>query len=119
MDVQRDPHCVFCRIVAGEVPSTQIYSDEQVIAFRDLNPQAPLHALVVPRVHVSGINAPEAENGALLAALIHAANAIAREHGVAASGYRLVWNVGPDAGQSVFHIHLHLLGGRRMAWPPG
>lgn len=119
MDLERDPHCIFCRIVAGELSSTQVYSDEQVIAFRDRNPQAPLHVLVVPRAHISGINAPEAENGELLAVLIHAANTIAREQGVAASGYRLVWNVGQDAGQSVFHIHLHLLGGRRMAWPPG
>lgn len=119
MSSPRDPNCPFCRIVAGEIPSTQIYSDEQVIAFRDANPQAPLHALVVPRAHVTGINAPEAQNGALLASIIAAANVVAREQGVAESGYRLVWNVGPDAGQTVFHIHLHLLGGRRFRWPPG
>jgi histidine triad (HIT) family protein len=115
----QDPTCLFCRIVAGEIPSTQLYSDERVIAFRDRNPQAPLHALVIPREHVSGINAPGAENGELLAAMVSAANAVAREQGVAESGYRLVWNVGRDAGQSVFHLHLHLLGGRRLGWPPG
>lgn len=119
MGEPRDPHCIFCRIIAGELPSAQIYSDEWVIAFRDLNPQAPLHVLVVPRAHISGINAAEAESGELLAALVRAANAIAREQGVVASGYRLVWNVGPDAGQSVFHLHLHLLAGRRFGWPPG
>lgn len=119
MSSPRDPNCPFCRIVAGEIPSTQLYSDKRVIAFRDVNPQAPLHALVIPRAHVTGINAPEAHNGELLAAIISAANTVAREQGVAESGYRLVWNVGPDAGQTVFHIHLHLLGGRRFKWPPG
>jgi histidine triad (HIT) family protein len=119
MTVPQDPTCLFCRIVAGEIPNTQLYSDERVIAFRDLHPQAPLHALVIPREHVSGINAPGAENGKLLAAIISAANAVAREQGVAESGYRLVWNVGPNAGQTVFHLHLHLLGGRRFGWPPG
>lgn len=119
MSTPRDPHCPFCRIVAGEIPSTQLYSDDTVIAFRDAHPQAPVHALVIPRAHIAGINAPEAQDGALLAAIIAAANAVARAQGVAESGYRLVWNVGPNAGQSVFHIHLHVLGGRPLAWPPG
>ncbi|HLZ23088.1 MAG TPA: histidine triad nucleotide-binding protein [Ktedonobacterales bacterium] len=119
MSVSYDPTCLFCRIVAGEIPSTQIYRDEKVIAFRDVNPQAPLHALVVPRAHIAGINVPEARDGALLVAIVSAANAVAREQGVAESGYRLVWNVGRDAGQTVFHMHLHLLGGRRLGWPPG
>ncbi len=114
-----DPNCLFCRIVAGTVPSTQIYSDDDVLAFRDINPGAPTHALVIPKWHVPAINTPEGEDGALLAAMVRAANAVARQEGVAERGYRLVWNVGPDAGQSVFHIHLHLLGGRSLGWPPG
>lgn len=111
--------CVFCRIVAGEIPSTKVYDDAHIYAFRDLNPGAPTHALIVPKRHTRDIAAPEAEDGELLAALLHAANEIARREGVAESGYRLVWNVGPDAGQSVFHLHLHLLGGRTFGWPPG
>lgn len=111
--------CPFCRIADGKAPSKIIFANEDVVAFRDLNPQAPVHALIVPRAHISGINASDAEDGAVLAALVRVANQVAREQGVADSGYRLVWNVGPDAGQSVFHIHLHLLGGRHLAWPPG
>ena len=114
-----DPNCLFCRIVAGSVPSTQVYRDDDVIAFRDRNPQAPTHVLVIPRRHVAGINAPEAADGPMLAAMVRAANAVARAEGIAKSGFRLVWNVGPDAGQSVFHLHLHLLGGRPLGWPPG
>ncbi len=119
MSAPFDEHCLFCRIVAGRIPSTQIYSDDTVIAFRDVNPQAPLHALVVPRAHIPSINSPEAEDGTVLSALVKAANHVAREEGIVESGYRLVWNVGPDAGQSVFHVHLHSLGGRRLGWPPG
>lgn len=115
----RDEACLFCRIVAGEIPSARIYEDDCVIAFRDINPGAPIHALVIPRAHIRDITAPEADNGELLRALVQAANAVARQEGIAESGYRLVWNVGPNAGQSVFHLHLHLLGGRPMAWPPG
>ncbi len=111
--------CPFCRIVSGDAPSAQVYSDEQVVAFRDLRPQAPVHVLVVPRAHIAGVSAQAAEDGAVLGALVHAANTIAREQGIAESGYRLVWNVGPNAGQSVFHLHLHVLGGRPMGWPPG
>jgi histidine triad (HIT) family protein len=111
--------CPFCRIASGPASSAQVYSDEQVVAFRDMRPQAPVHVLVIPRAHISGVNAPEAERGDVLAAMVRAANIVAREQGVAESGYRLVWNVGPDAGQSVFHIHLHVLGGRRLGWPPG
>jgi histidine triad (HIT) family protein len=111
--------CLFCGVAAGRVPSQQVYADEHVVAFRDIRPQAPVHVLVIPRRHVRGIDASEAEDGALLAAMIAAANAIARQEGIAASGYRLVWNVGPDAGQSVFHLHLHVLGGRPLGWPPG
>lgn len=119
MAEQTDPNCLFCGIVAGRIPSNQVYADDDVVAFRDINPGAPTHVLIVPRRHISGIDAPEAEDGAVLAPLVRAANLIARQEGVAESGYRLVWNVGPDAGQSVFHVHLHVLGGRTLAWPPG
>ena len=111
--------CIFCRIIAGEIPSTKVYDDAQVYAFRDLNPGAPTHVLIVPKRHVRDIADPAAEDGATLVAITHAANEVARQEGIDKSGYRLVWNVGPDAGQSVFHLHLHLLGGRDMAWPPG
>jgi histidine triad (HIT) family protein len=90
-----------------------------VIAFRDINPGAPTHALIIPRAHIRDIAAAEADDGELLRDLLRAANTVAQREGVAESGYRLVWNVGPDAGQSVFHLHLHLLGGRGMTWPPG
>jgi histidine triad (HIT) family protein len=116
---QADPRCLFCRIVAGTVPSEQVYQDEMVVAFRDLNPKAPTHVLIIPRHHVSGINAPEAADGPMLAAMVRAAQTVAQAEGIAESGYRLVWNVGHDAGQSVFHLHLHLLGGRPLGWPPG
>lgn len=115
----RDENCLFCRIVAGDIPANRVYEDETVIAFRDINPGAPVHALIIPRAHIRDIAAPAAQNGELLLALVHAANTIAQQEGVAESGYRLVWNVGPDAGQSVFHLHLHLLGGRQFGWPPG
>ena len=114
-----DPHCLFCRIVAGSVPSTVVYRDDDVVAFLDLNPQAPTHALVIPRRHISGIDAVQPTDGPLLAAMVRAANVVAQAEGIAATGYRLVWNVGQDAGQSVFHLHLHLLGGRPLGWPPG
>lgn len=114
-----DPNCIFCRIIAGSVPSTQVYHDDDVIAFRDLNPQAPTHVLVIPRRHISGINLVQPTDGPMLAAMARAANVVAQTEGIAESGYRLVWNVGQDAGQSVFHLHLHLLGGRPLGWPPG
>jgi histidine triad (HIT) family protein len=117
--VAADPNCLFCRIIAGSIPSTQVYRDDDVIAFRDRNPQAPTHVLIVPRQHVAGINVPEAANGPMLAAMVRAANAVAQDERIAERGYRLVWNVGNDAGQSVFHLHLHLLGGRPLHWPPG
>jgi histidine triad (HIT) family protein len=115
----RDENCLFCKIIAGEIPNTGIYQNDQVYAFRDINPIAPTHVLIVPRQHIRDITEPEATNGATLGALITAANAIAQQEGVAQSGFRLVWNVGPDAGQSVFHLHLHLLGGKPLGWSSG
>jgi histidine triad (HIT) family protein len=115
----RDENCLFCKIIAGEIPSKAVYQNDQVYAFRDINPGAPTHILVIPRAHIRDIAAAEAADGALLSTLVAAANDIAKQEGIAESGFRLVFNVGPDAGQSVFHLHLHLLGGRQLGWPPG
>lgn len=114
-----DPHCAFCRIIAGELPSEQVYSDELVVAFRDTNPQAPTHLLVVPRRHVASVAQLGTQDGALLASMIAAANLAARAAGLDTTGYRLVVNHGRQAGQTVSHLHLHVLGGRQMSWPPG
>ncbi len=114
-----DPECIFCRIAEGSVPSSQVYADDTVIAFRDRNPVAPVHILVIPRRHIRGINSPQAQDGLILSSLVCAANQIAEQEGISERGYRLLWNVGPDAGQSIFHLHLHLLGGRPLGWPPG
>ncbi len=109
--------CVFCRIASGEIPSTIVHSDERVVAFEDTAPQAPLHVLVITREHQPDVR--EVADPALLARLFEVAHSIARSRGVDEGGYRLVFNIGPEAGQSVFHTHLHVLGGRRMKWPPG
>jgi histidine triad (HIT) family protein len=109
--------CLFCRIVRREIPATLVYEDEHVIAFRDINPQAPTHVVIVPRDHVASLN--DASDDAQIGRLSLAAAKIARDQGIAESGYRTVVNTNGDAGQTVFHIHLHLLGGRRMGWPPG
>ncbi len=114
-----DPNCIFCRIAAGEIPAKVVRQDEHSVAFRDLNPQAPTHVLIIPRRHIPSVNALEGGDAALIGQLFLAAQEIARDEGVAASGYRMVINAGPNAGQSVDHIHLHLLGGRGLAWPPG
>ena len=111
--------CVFCRIVAGEIPATVVYQDENVLAFRDLHPQAPTHVLVIPKRHLASLVDAGAEDTALLGQLQQAAVQVARQDGLEDSGFRLVTNCGEGAGQSVFHLHLHLLGGRRLGWPPG
>ena len=111
--------CLFCRIIAGEIPSTKIYEDDQLIAFNDINPQAPMHVLVVPRAHVATLNDLESGHDGLVGAMVRRGAAIAAERGYDASGFRTVFNCNADAGQAVFHIHLHVLGGRKMSWPPG
>jgi histidine triad (HIT) family protein len=111
--------CLFCRIVAREVPSTVVHETERILAFRDINPQAPTHVVVVPKTHHADAESLAEADPELAGALIAAASKIARQEGVAESGYRLVFNTGPDAGQSVHHVHCHLLGGRALAWPPG
>jgi histidine triad (HIT) family protein len=110
--------CIFCRIAAGEIPATLVDSDEQWVAFHDLNPQAPVHVLVIPRRHVPSLAATNEEDSELLGRLLAAACRIARQLEVA-DGFRVVINSGEAAGQSVFHLHAHLLGGRRLGWPPG
>lgn len=111
--------CLFCRIVNKELPAKIVHEDEQAIAFEDINPQAPTHILIVPRKHIAGLNEAAAEDAALLGQLHLLAAELARQRGIAESGYRVVLNNGRGAGQSIFHLHLHLLGGRGMRWPPG
>jgi histidine triad (HIT) family protein len=111
--------CLFCQIVAGEIPSTVVYETDQVLGFRDINPQAPTHVVVIPKRHHADAASLADTDPALAGTLLAAAGAVARQEGVAESGYRLVFNTGPQAGQSVFHVHCHLLGGRPIAWPPG
>jgi histidine triad (HIT) family protein len=111
--------CLFCRIVAGEIPAAIVYQDDRLIAFKDINPQAPGHVLVIPRRHIASLNDLSAVDDALVGEMVRRASAIASEMGFSERGYRTVFNTNADAGQTVFHIHLHLLGGRRMEWPPG
>jgi histidine triad (HIT) family protein len=111
--------CLFCKVVAGEVPATVVFQNDQVVAFKDITPRAPTHVLVVPRRHIATLNALSPEDDALVGGMIRAAAAIAKEQGLAERGYRTVFNCNADAGQTVFHIHLHVLGGRQMTWPPG
>jgi histidine triad (HIT) family protein len=111
--------CIFCRIAAGEIPAQLVHEDGETVAFRDINPQAPTHILIIPRRHIPSVDALAEGDGAVVGRLCLAARSLARAEGIAESGYRLVMNHGADAGQSVDHIHLHLIGGRHMAWPPG
>ena len=111
--------CLFCKMVTGEIKPDVVYEDDAVMAFRDVNPQAPLHVLVIPRVHIATTNDLTDENADIVGRLYLAAKQIAADEGVAEPGYRMVMNCNPGAGQSVYHIHLHLLGGRAMGWPPG
>ena len=111
--------CIFCKIVSGDIPSTKIYEDEQVIAFRDINPQAPSHILVVPKRHISGVNELAEQDEALVGHVYGVIARLVRELGIAETGYRVVVNSGTDGQQSVPHLHFHVLGGRLLAWPPG
>jgi histidine triad (HIT) family protein len=113
------PDCLFCKIIAGEIPGAIVYQDDTVVAFKDINPQAPMHVLVVPRRHIATLNDLSDGDDALVGEMIRRAAALAKEHGYAERGYRTVFNCNADARQTVFHIHLHVLGGRRMSWPPG
>ena len=111
--------CLFCRMVAGEIPVKPVYEDDQLIVIKDINPQAPLHVLVIPKAHVASLNDLVPEHDALVGSMVRRAAAIAKENGYADRGFRTVFNTNREAGQSVFHIHLHLLAGRALGWPPG
>jgi histidine triad (HIT) family protein len=110
--------CLFCKIIDGSIPSTRVYEDEQCIAFADINPQAPVHLLIIPRKHILSLAEATTEDSALFSHLLWTVAEIAREKNLAA-GYRVVINIGANGGQTVDHLHLHLLGGRHMSWPPG
>jgi len=110
--------CLFCRIIAGEIPSKKVYEDDHTYAFEDINPQAPTHVLVVPKKHLRGLKEALVEDAEIIGRCYLAAAHIARQRSIE-EGYRTVLNIGPRAGQSVFHLHVHLLGGRRLGWPPG
>jgi histidine triad (HIT) family protein len=111
--------CLFCKMVSGDIEPDKVYEDDQVLAFRDINPQAPLHVLVVPKEHIPTLNDVDDGHRALVGQMVQAAATIAAQAGVDGSGYRTIMNCNADGGQTVFHIHLHLLAGRRMHWPPG
>ena len=110
--------CVFCKIIAGTIPSKKVYEDDRVFAFEDINPGAPTHVLIIPKRHLEGLNKAKPEDAELLGYMQLIAAQIGRDRGIE-DGYRTVLNVGPRSGQSVFHIHLHILGGRDLKWPPG
>ena len=111
--------CLFCKIISGEIPTDLVYEDKNVVAFRDINPQAPTHILIIPREHIETLNDINQSHGELLGAMQLTASYLAKEAGIDGEGFRTVFNCNGDAGQTVFHIHLHLLGGRSMVWPPG
>jgi len=111
--------CLFCKIIERKIPSTVVYEDDRVMAFTDIDPQAPTHVLIVPKRHIATLNDIGTEDDQIIGELVRRAAAIAKERGFSESGYRALFNTNRGAGQSVFHIHLHLLGGRPMHWPPG
>jgi len=111
-------NCLFCKIIAGKIPSKKVYEDDKVYVFEDINPKAPTHVLIVPKQHIIGLKEATPEDAEILGYCQLIAAKIGRERGIE-DGYRTVYNVGPRSGQSVFHLHLHLLGGRDMKWPPG
>jgi histidine triad (HIT) family protein len=113
------PDCLFCRIINGELNAGIVYQDDHLVAFNDINPQGPTHILIVPRRHISTLSDLTSEDDEIIGAMVRRAAAIAKSKGIAAGGFRTVFNTNSDAGQTVFHIHLHLIGGRKLHWPPG
>lgn len=111
--------CLFCKIIAGDIPSDIVFENERLIAFKDINPAAPIHILIIPKIHLSTLNDLQTEHTELMGELIYTASQIAKQVGIAEDGYRIGFNCNEDGGQTVFHIHLHLLGGRKFGWPPG
>lgn len=116
---ENDPNCLFCKIATGDIPSTFVYEDDRCIAFNDISPQAPTHILVIPRKHIRSMNEADLDDGALIGHLHIVAAQIARDQGFADRGYRIVVNTNADGGQTVFHLHVHLLAGRPFVFPPG
>ena len=112
-------NCIFCKIITGEIPASKVFEDEKIIAFEDLNPQAPIHILLIPKEHFASLKDIPEDKKNILSHILLKARQIAQEKGIAESGYRIVLNTERDSGQEVFHIHFHLLGGRKMQWPPG
>jgi len=117
--VASQPDCLFCRIVAGEIPATVVRETEHTVAFRDINPQAPTHVLVIPRAHYRNAGELAAADAQLMAAVLTEAANVAADEGIDETGFRVVFNTGAGAGQTVFHVHAHVLGGRGLSWPPG
>ncbi|MCX7920058.1 MAG: histidine triad nucleotide-binding protein [bacterium] len=111
--------CIFCKIVNGEIPSQKVYEDNDLLAFKDIQPKAPVHILIIPKKHIPTVLEAQESDARLLGKMVLVANKIAQDERIAESGFRLVFNCNRDAGQAVFHIHLHLLGGRQLGWPPG
>ncbi len=111
--------CIFCKIAAGEIPSDKVFEDDSIVGFRDLQPQAPTHIVIIPRKHIETMNDFSEDDSELLSKMLLACRNIAKNEGLSGDGYRIVINCNSDGGQSVFHIHAHVLGGRRMSWPPG
>jgi histidine triad (HIT) family protein len=114
-----DENCLFCKIVAGDIPAETVYEDEKCLAFRDINPQAPEHILLIPRKHIPRLDEAEESDRDLLGHMMLAVGAIARQQGIVNPGFRTVINCGDGGGQEVYHIHIHIMGGRRLTWPPG
>ena len=111
--------CIFCKIVAGEIPSTKVYEDDKILAFNDIEPQAPVHIIIIPKEHIPSANAINENNADVIAHIFKTIPKIAKEAGVSESGYRVVNNCGKDGGQTVMHLHFHLTGGRQFGWPAG
>ncbi len=111
--------CLFCKIIKGDIPGALVHQDAELVAFKDINPQAPMHVLIVPRRHIATLNDLSPADDALVGSMTRLAAALAKQHGHDARGYRTVFNCNADAGQTVFHIHMHVLAGRGLAWPPG
>ena len=111
--------CLFCKIINGDIPADKVFENERLLAFRDINPAAPTHILIIPKIHISTLNDLQPEHNALMGELVRTASEIAKQEGIAEAGYRTGFNCNEAGGQTVFHIHLHLLGGRTFGWPPG
>lgn len=111
--------CIFCKIISGDIPAKVVFEDDRVLAFEDIHPQAPTHILLIPKAHYASLNQVPGDEADLIGHLLMTARRIAGERGIGEEGFRIVLNTGPNSGQDVFHIHFHLLGGRKMTWPPG